>query len=98
MIVLSMTLSATSPAPELAIGERLPLLQGEYLNGQRANLPQDSSGRAALLMLGFTYESRFAVEAFRYVIRLQPVGVEPLLQCVGASGVAEAVAEPDAAQ
>jgi len=64
MIVLSMTLSATSPAPELAIGERLPLLQGEYLNGQRANLPQDSSGRAALLMLGFTYESRFAVEAW----------------------------------
>jgi hypothetical protein len=64
MLVVSMTVSAASPARELAIGDQLPLLQGEYLSGQRANLPQDSSGRIALLMLGFTYESRFAVETW----------------------------------
>lgn len=65
MIVLGMTLlSAASPVPELTIGGQMPPLQGEYLNGQRANLPHDSSGRTALLMLGFTYESRFAVEAW----------------------------------
>lgn len=58
-----MTMSA-SPTPELTVGDPLPLLQGEYLSGQRANLPQDSSGRIALLMLGFTYESRFAVESW----------------------------------
>lgn len=64
MIVVNMAMSAASPAATLDIGDQLPLLQGEYLNGQRANLPQDSSGRIALLMLGFTYESRFAVEAW----------------------------------
>lgn len=76
MISVSMTLSAASRVPELAIGDQLPHLQGEYLSGQRANLPQDSSGRIALLMLGFTYESRFAVEAwakrFRQDFEKQP--------------------------
>lgn len=76
MIMVSMTLSAASPAPELALGDQLPLLQGEYLNGQRATLPKDSSGRTALLMLGFTYQSRFAVEAwakrFRQDFEKQP--------------------------
>jgi hypothetical protein len=76
MMVVGMTLSAASPAPELAIGDRLPLLQGEYLNGQRANLPQDSSGRVALLLLGFTYESRFAVEAWAKRFR-QDFGEQP---------------------
>ena len=64
MIIVCMTLHAASPAPELAIGDQLPLLQGEYLNGRRAILPKDSSGQVALLMLGFSYESRFAVEAW----------------------------------
>ena len=76
MIVVAMTLSAASPVPELAVGDQLPVLQGEYLDGRRATLPQDSSGRVALLMLGFTYESRFAVEAwakrFRQEFAKQP--------------------------
>ena len=76
MIVVGMTLSAASPAPELALGDQLPLLQGEYLNGQRATLPKDSSGQVALLMLGFTYESRFAVEAWAKRFR-QDFGMEP---------------------
>lgn len=64
MTVVSVALSAASPVPDLAIGDQLPPLQGEYLSGQRAILPSDSSGRIALLMLGFTYESRFSVEAW----------------------------------
>lgn len=42
----------------------MPLLKGEFLTGRLAVLPGAASGRAALLALGFTYESRFAVEAW----------------------------------
>ncbi len=76
MLVVSMTASAAAPVPELAIGDQLPVLRGEYLNGQRAALPKDSSGRVALLMLGFTYESRFAVEAWAKRFR-QDFGKQP---------------------
>jgi len=76
MIAITMTVSAAAPVPELAVGNQLPVLQGEYLSGQRANLPQDSSGRVALLMLGFTYESRFAVESWAKRFR-QDFGNQP---------------------
>jgi hypothetical protein len=52
------------PIPQLALGDSLPALRGEYLTGRSALLPRDASGRAALLLLGFTYDSRFAVEAW----------------------------------
>jgi len=45
-------------------GEPLPLLKGEYLTGRQAQLPDAASGRVALLALGFTYNSRFPVEAW----------------------------------
>lgn len=48
----------------MQIGEPLPALQGEFLSGRTAALPQAAAGRVALLLLGFTYESRFAVEAW----------------------------------
>jgi len=48
----------------LETGAPLPELQGEYLTGRRAVLPADCAGKAALLALGFTYDSRFAVEAW----------------------------------
>lgn len=57
-------LAASAVAGELALGERLPSLQGEYLTGRKAVLPEAASGRVALLALGFTYDSRFAVEAW----------------------------------
>jgi len=76
MMLVSAIVSAAPPVPKLGVGDSLPLLQGEYLNGQRATLPQDSSRRVALLMLGFTYASRFAVEAwakrFRQDFEKQP--------------------------
>lgn len=75
-VLMSLTVSAASQFRELALGEPLPRLHGEYLSGSDANLPQDASGRVALLMLGFTYESRWAVEAwakrFRHDFGKQP--------------------------
>jgi hypothetical protein len=54
--------AASKDASALAPGDRLPELRGEYLSERKATLPADASGRVALLMLGFTYKSRFAVE------------------------------------
>lgn len=48
----------------LTTGEPLPELKGEFLTGKQAVLPAASQGRVALLALGFTYDSRFAVEAW----------------------------------
>ena len=48
----------------VAIGERLPDLKGEFLTGRDATLPAAASGRVALLLMGFSYDSRFAVEAW----------------------------------
>jgi hypothetical protein len=46
----------------LETGKALPALEGSFLTGRRARLPADARGKTALLALGFTYESRFAVE------------------------------------
>jgi hypothetical protein len=62
---------AAGPAPEIRIGERLPKLSGEFLTGQAAVLPQAAAGRVALLLLGFTYESRFSVEPWAQRFRAQ---------------------------
>ena len=53
------------PAPEpLRVGGRLPVLKGQFLTGRDAVLPQASSGRIAVVAIGFTYKSRFPVEAW----------------------------------
>lgn len=56
--------AAAASAADLPPGTRLPALKGEYLSGRNATLPDDAAGRVSLLALGFTYESRFAVEAW----------------------------------
>ena len=48
----------------LSTGDRLPPLQGEYLTGRKATLPDASSGKIAFLATGFTYDSRWAVESW----------------------------------
>jgi hypothetical protein len=48
----------------MQVGQPLPPLSGAFLSGRTATLPEAASGRVALLLLGFTYESRFAVEAW----------------------------------
>ena len=53
------------PAPEpLRVGDRLPVLKGQFLTGRDAALPQASSGQLALVAIGFTYKSRVPVEAW----------------------------------
>ena len=56
--------SAAAPVAQLGVGDLLPPLRGEFLNGRTAVLPEAASGRVAFLMLGFSYDSRFPVEAW----------------------------------
>src|SRR4051794_16288764 len=62
---------ALEPSAEINIGERLPELRGEFLTGRKVVLPQAAEGRVALLLLGFTYKSRFAVEGWANRFRTQ---------------------------
>ena len=48
----------------MMVGDPLPTLRGEFLTGRTAVLPQAAAGRVALLLRGFGYDSRFAVEAW----------------------------------
>ena len=64
MSILPAILMATALASTIQPGEPLPLLKGEFLTGRQAQLPDAASGRVALLALGFTYNSRFPVEAW----------------------------------
>jgi hypothetical protein len=64
MTILPPILMASTLISTLPIGEALPPLRGEFLTGRQAQLPDAASGRVALLALGFTYNSRFPVEAW----------------------------------
>ena len=73
---VALTASAAAPVAELAVGDQLPHLKGEFLSGRTAVLPQAASGRVALLLLGFTYDSRFQVEGWAKRFR-QDFGTTP---------------------
>ena len=62
--MLPLILMASAMVQVLSPGEPMPVLKGEFLTGRPAVLPDAASGRVALLALGFTYDSRFAVEAW----------------------------------
>jgi hypothetical protein len=63
--------------PQLfTVGQRMPPLHGEFLTGRKAVLPDAAEGRVSLLLLGFTYESRYAVEAWAERFRHQ-FGADP---------------------
>jgi hypothetical protein len=49
-------------ARALAIGDTFPRLKAEFLTGRDAVLPDAARGRSALILMGFSYESRFVVE------------------------------------
>ncbi|MEO8028970.1 MAG: hypothetical protein ABI823_20990 [Bryobacteraceae bacterium] len=51
-------------AKALAPGDPLPVLSGQFLTGKKAELPAAAGGKVALLAIGFSYDSRFAVEAW----------------------------------
>ena len=48
----------------LRVGERMPELKGQTLTGKTVTLPQVSAGSVTLVAMGFTYKSRFPVEAW----------------------------------
>ena len=69
LIMMSSIASAAVPVTRLAVGDMLPPLRGEFLTGRPALLPQAASAKVALLLLGFTYDSRFQVEAWAKAFR-----------------------------
>jgi hypothetical protein len=64
MSLLPVAAFAAGTASEIKVGERLPELRGDLLTGREVVLPGAAEGRVTLLLLGFTYQSRFAVEAW----------------------------------
>jgi hypothetical protein len=66
-----LVVASAATAPTLAIGDPFPALRGEFLTGRAAVLPEAASGQVALVLLGFTYDSRFAVEEWAKQFRQQ---------------------------
>lgn len=48
----------------LTPGQPLPALKGEYLSGKKAVLPDAAKGKVVLYCVGFSYDSRFPIEAW----------------------------------
>lgn len=57
-------LLAASAISILAPGDPLPPLKSQSLSGRPTVLPDAALGRVSLVAMGFTYDSRFAVEAW----------------------------------
>lgn len=64
MTILTTIVLGSALMSSLSIGQTLPPLQGQFLTGREAQLPDAASGKVALLAIGFTYSSRFPVEAW----------------------------------
>jgi hypothetical protein len=60
--LLGLTVVLAGGPRQLAAGDPLPELRGQFLSGEPAALPQAAAGKPALLLLGFSYDSRQAVE------------------------------------
>jgi hypothetical protein len=52
------------PSDEVAVARPFPALRAEFLNGRTAVLPEAGAGKLSLLLLGFSYDPRWAVEAW----------------------------------
>lgn len=57
-------IAAGATQQSLQVGDPLPELEGHTLTGRTAVLPQASAGKVTLVAMGFTYSSRYAVEAW----------------------------------
>jgi hypothetical protein len=64
LAILVGAFAAAAPFPALVPGDLMPPLRGEFLSGRKAVLPDAAHGRIALVAVGFSYDSRFAVEAW----------------------------------
>lgn len=63
LVMANANLRAGAAQQPLRVGDPLPDLKGRTLTGRTAVLPQ-SSGKVTLVAVGFTYKSRFPVEAW----------------------------------
>lgn len=68
---LSLSLASSARAEDqskttapLGVGDTFPRLEAEFLTGRKAILPDAAAGKVALILMGFTYDSRFDVEAW----------------------------------
>ena len=59
------------PIAPLAVGDVFPRLEAEFLTGRKAVLPDAAAGKTALVMMGFTYDSRFDVEKWAEHVRAE---------------------------
>ena len=71
---LSLTPSARAddqakPTAPLAIGDAFPRLEGQFLTGRKAVLPDAAAGKFAVVLMGFTYDSRVEIEAWAEHVR-----------------------------
>jgi hypothetical protein len=68
---------ASAAEDSLRVGERMPELKGQTLTGRTTVLPQASAGTVTLVAIGFTYKSRFPVEAWAdwYRTSIDPTAV-----------------------
>jgi hypothetical protein len=64
LVTSTAALRAGASQDFLRVGDPLPALKGQFLTGRDAVLPQAASGNVALVAIGFTYQSRFPVEAW----------------------------------
>jgi hypothetical protein len=65
VILMSIATPRVGAAQEsLRVGDPFPVLKGQFLSGREAELPRAASGKVALVAIGFTYNSRFPVEAW----------------------------------
>ena len=64
LVTSTAALRAGASQDFLRVGDPLPELKGQFLTGRDAVLPQAASGNVALVAIGFTYQSRFPVEAW----------------------------------
>jgi hypothetical protein len=72
--VIAPTAAQQKAVAPIAVGDAFPRLEGEFLTGKKAVLPDAAKGKIALVMMGFTYDSRFAVEA--WAERVKPAFAE----------------------
>ena len=69
-VVVTAAVSAQkSPTVPMRAGDIFPRLEGDFLSGRKAVLPDAAQGKLALVLMGFSYGSRTAVEAWAEHVR-----------------------------
>jgi hypothetical protein len=63
-MLLSIALLFAFLPPAFSLGDTLPVLKGEFLDGRSAELPVLAQGKVTLLVLGFSRDAQAAVEGW----------------------------------